>query len=254
MTDASQKEMFLAAMHVEGESLSHLLGTVGAQHWDQFFQDIDINQFMRESKASVAASEIRRPNKERDTANIQSLQQYLLPMLQSFAQATGNTEPLNVFLSQMGEAMDMHESPAELPEWRPPVDPQQQQIQQEQAQIQQEQQQVEHQLATADAQAEIQRKTAEAASKEADAQKKAAEAVAKQADAQKTMIDATAAMVETQVPTRVLGEIKHQQDLRHAEETHQQNLAHKEQEQVQGLLFTAQENNQKQEFGDGESE
>ena len=247
MTDASQKEMFLAAMHVEGQSLTHLLGAVGAQHWDQYFQGVDINQFMRESKASVEASEIRRPNKERDTANIQSLQQYLLPMLQVFAQETGNTEPLNVFLSQMGEAMDMHEPPAELPEWRPPVDPEQQQIQQEQ-------QQVEHQLATADAQAEIQRKTAEAASKEADAQKKAAEAVAKQADAQKTMIDATAAMVETQVPTRVLGEIKHQQDLRHAEETHQQNLAHKEQEQVQGLLFTAQENNQKQELDDGEFE
>lgn len=224
MTDASQMEMFLLAIHGRGVDLTHVLGGFGASQWDQYFGQMPIEQLMREAKATVEASEVRRPNKERDTANIQSLQQFMLPMLQQYAQETSNTEPLNQFIEMMSEAMEMQGSPIELPPWQPPVDEEQQQMQQQQQQL--------------------------------EMQKTAAEAESKKAGAQKALADAAATMIDSQVPGGMIGEMKHEQALRHKEELHYQNLAigsqvHEQaltqdgQSHVQMLLFNDIEGDQK---------
>ena len=205
MTEASQLEMFLAAMHIKGQDLVHLLGGFGASQWDQYFGNMPIEQLMRESKATVEASEIRRPNKERDTANMQAMQQYLLPLLQALAQQTGDTKPLNEFLERMAESMEMKPI-TDLPPWQPPPpSPEAQQM----------------------AQAE----------QMAGLEKTKADAQHKQASAQKAIVDAAVKQAEAENPSGIVGEMKHQQELRHNEELHQQQMAQDEGQYYQQLMF-----------------
>jgi len=207
LTDGSQLEMFLAAMHVEGPDLTHLLGDWASQQWDAIFGEMDLNVLMRECKATVEASEVQRPNKERDTANTQALLQYILPMAQQYAQEVGDATPLNDYLELVGESMDMAQPPIQFPPWQPQPDPQQQAIAQ--------------------------------AAQQLDLRKKAAEAGHKEAQAQKTMVDAAVSVQESQIPGGVIGEMKHEAEIRRAEEAHQQQLLHKEQDQVQDLVHTS---------------
>lgn len=212
MSDASRLEMFLAIMHVDGSSLRHLLGEIGSQIWNDMFEIQDLNDVLREMSATVEASEIRRPSKETETANIQSLQQYLLPVLQLFAQETGNTEPFNGFLEKIGEAMEMDTSQFAIPEWRPETDP-------EQAQLQQMAQQLELQKA------------------EAEVSDKQAAAGQKQAQAQKLLFDTAVAAQESGVNDGDIRELEHEQKLRHNEEEHSLSMMQSQDTHLQQLLF-----------------
>ena len=212
MTNASQLEMFLAAMHVDGSSLTHLLGGVGASLWDQEFKSQPVELLMREMKATVEASEVRRPDKERDTANTQAMQQYLLPVFQQFAQQTGDTGPFNGFIDKMGESMEMDVQEFHLPPWRPPQDPEQAQHQQAM-----------HQL-------EMEKTSAEVEDKKASTTQR-------QAAAQKAMVEAAATMVDAGIGNSEVQEMEHEQDIRQKEETHRQSLLHRQEDHVQQLLF-----------------
>ena len=212
-SDASQLEMILAALHVKGAHLTHLLGGFGASQWDQYFGEMPVEQLMRECKASVEASEVRRPNKERDTANIQTLQQFLLPTLTKFAETTGDTQPFNKFMEMIGDAMELEGDPIELPPWQPPVDPQQAEIQKQVQQL--------------------------------EMGKTAAETQHKEASASKAIADAVAKMHEVQQPAGgLINELKHEQEIRHKEDTHAQNMIQSDQEFIQGLLFADMQNEQ----------
>jgi len=212
MSDASQLEMFLAAMHVDGSSLTHLLGGLGSQMWDQQFKGQPVEVLLREMKATVEASEVRKPDKERDTANIQSLQQYHMPTLTQFAQQTGNSDPYNGFLDAIGKATEMETKDFHLPPWTPPVDPEQQQLQQQMQQL-------------------------EMAKTAAEVEDKKAGAGQKQATAQKAMVDAAATMAESVVNNGDVREMEHEQKIRQREEEHDQGMIHNQESHVQKLLF-----------------
>lgn|GEM_PF-1519456 len=238
LSNGSQMEMMLAAMHVRGVDLTHLMGQWGSQQWDAIFGRMDIDQLMRECRASVEASEVARPNKERDTANMQAMQQYLLPLLQQFAQETGDTGPLNDFLARLGDAMEMSEAPTQLPEWKPPVDEQQQQIQQQMQQLELQKLQSEN----AAKQAAAQKSQADAGKVQVDTQKSMVDTGKSHAETQKIATDTAIAIQEHQIPNRILGELTHQTDLRHKEEAHLQQLEHAEQDQIQDIFHTEAKN------------
>lgn len=219
MSRVSQSEMMAAVMYTEGSALTHLLGQWNAQAWDQIVKNIPLEQLLRETKATVEASELRRPNRERDTANAQSMQQYLLPLLQNYGQTTTNTEPLNGFLQTLGESMEMDMTPFMLPPWTPPApDPQQQQMMQ--------------------------------AAQESEIKETAASAEQKLAQAAKAKADALVAMSSIgqgeggEEQQEDLGlEMTHLQKLRHAQEMHEQKLQAEQAKMVQGLLFKEAEAN-----------
>lgn len=189
MSSFATVEMFLAAQHVEGRSLVHLIGEYQAMQWDMWRQSLPVEQLMLESKSQVTASEIRRPDKERDTANIQSLQQWYLPLAQSYAQDTTNTNPLNAVLDLVGESIEMDTSGLQLEGWQPPPpDEQQQQLQQ-----------ITQQSELEKTQSEVERNRSAAMQAQANAAK---------------------IMQESVVAPQVLGELEHEQELRHSEENH----------------------------------
>jgi len=220
MSDATQMELFSAIMYVKGITLTHLLGGYGASQWDSLISSIPIELAMREMRATVEASEVRRPNHERDTANMQALQQYLLPTAQQFAQETGKTQPLQEFLTLAAEAMEMP-ALAKLAEgfdeWRPPVDEESQK------------------LAQAQQQAELENVQSDSAKNQSAAKKLEADALA------------TIAEIGTEVEgTDVAGdkakeiqmdEIKFQQGLQHKQQDHEQKMIGNQDILVQKLLF-----------------
>ena len=212
ITNASQLEMFLASKHVEGASLTHLLGQFGGHLWDQEIRSQPDDVIFREMKATVEASEVRRPDKERDTANVQGMQQYWLPFLADYAKTTSDTGPINGFLDKMGDAMEMDTKPFHLPPWQPPTDPEQQQLQQQSQQL------------------ELQKLGAEVEDKQAGA-------LQKQATAQKAMVDAAATMADSSIGADDVKEMTHEQKLRHVEEQHTQKIIHDQEAHVQQLLF-----------------
>jgi hypothetical protein len=212
MSRVSQSEMMAAVMYTNGEDLVHLLGEHNAQAWDMLVKQIPIERLMREAKTTVEASELRRPNHERDTANAQALQQYLMPVLQMYAQSNGNYEPLNGFIKSIGESMEMDVSQFLMPST--PPDPEQMKLQQ-QAQ-----------------QTEIQETAASAQHKTAQAAKAKAEAVA-------TLAEIAGGDGESPEagPDPML-EQAHMQKMRHNEELHNQKLIAEQEKLVQDMVVT----------------
>lgn len=145
-TEIANLERIAAGWHVSGETLTPLLGQMGGQLWTQLITDSDPIVFLREMRMRIEANSIRKPNKSKENQNIQQLGAFLLPMLQWYAQTTGNTEPLNGFLNSAGRAIDQ-----DVDAWLlPPIN--QQQPSEEEMMAQQEAQELEKAKRVADVQ------------------------------------------------------------------------------------------------------
>jgi hypothetical protein len=131
MSELAQLEKFLAGWVVRGKPLTPLLGRRGAMYWDQLIATEDPEIIVREMSAMVEASDVRRPNKERLTANLQQMLQFLFPVLKEYAEITGDTGPLNEFLESFGESIDQDLRAWKLGPWSPQANPEAQQMQQE---------------------------------------------------------------------------------------------------------------------------
>jgi len=240
MSRVAANELSLAADVVRSESLIPLLGPIGAAMWKQFVESADTQSIMREMSCLVEATDVMRPNREKSLANLQALSQYVLPPFQKYAEATGNSKPLNGFLQSVAEAMDHDASEWNMGPWQPPADPAAQEMAQQQAQG-------EMALTAAD----VELKKAQAVSHIATAGQKGAEPEIKQMqfrlDAAKKMSDMQISQAaaeqkmqqqsdlhglkvnETQVSHQQLlsnREADHVQSLLHAEESHDQDLQH----------------------------
>jgi len=116
-----------------------LLGEYGASVWDQLIKSQPIEFILREAAVTIEAGTTRKPNKAREVANLEQIVPSLLPVLQGYAQATTNTEPLNELIDRMFNSLEMDGSGLKMGPLQPPPPPpeQQQQMQQEQQQGQQ---------------------------------------------------------------------------------------------------------------------
>jgi hypothetical protein len=224
MTASANLEKFLAGWTVEGYDLAPLLGRHGAHFWDQLIAGDDPEVFVREMQATVESSELRKPNRDRLMSNLQEMMQYMLPVLQGYAQTTGNTEPLNAFLEKMGTAMEQDVAGWRFGPWAPEPDPQMQQMQQMQMQLDQAKQE------------------AEVQSKQIDAQKAQVELQKAQVETQRASIEAENQIGANQVEVEskqlefLFDQAKHDQELEQDDEFHQQELSQKREEGLMGLM------------------
>jgi hypothetical protein len=169
----------------------------------------------------VEASEVRRPNHERDTANVQALQQYITPLLQQYAMTTGDTKQLNDFFDMIGESMEM---PAitrlKLGPWSPPTDEQSQQLMQ------------------AAQQAEVENVQSDSAQKQAAAKKLEAEAVATMAEMGSEGEGEGQNAAADKANEVAVDEVKFRQSLSHKQQEHEQKMISNQELLVQKLLFS----------------
>lgn len=126
------KELWLCAQYVPGASLQHLLGVYGAQMWDQQVRTIPFEIFLKQFDASVEVTDMRRPDHDKEISDHERILPFLLPVLQSYAQATGDTEPVNNLLQRYFSAMQLRDPDAfRMQAWSVRPDPTATQMQQQ---------------------------------------------------------------------------------------------------------------------------
>lgn len=102
-TKAATLEAFLAAIEIEGMDVEPL---IPAPLWDFLIASQDPEQVFREMECLVEATDVRRPNRERDLTNLQTLSQQATQVFLQFAQQHGDWEPLNNFLAATFKSME----------------------------------------------------------------------------------------------------------------------------------------------------
>jgi hypothetical protein len=142
-SQAEALEAFCTRFFVTGQDVEPLVGPFGRQLWEQFVMSTDVETVVREMHYTVAAGSARRPNKDRDVANVAQAVQTFGPMMLPMMQATGNVQPLNEMIRAWGKAADMDTSGMMLQP--PPPPPGQEQMMQAQIAMQQQQLQMEQQ-------------------------------------------------------------------------------------------------------------
>ena len=136
MIDAANLEKFAARWFVEARDLQGLFGPAEQFLWTRYVNDEDPEIVVREMKATVAAGSTRKPNKDRDTHNVNTIAPSLVPELSKHADITGDTNPLNRFFTLYGEAIDMDMSGLQMgPRTPAPPPPEVQQQMQQQAEM-----------------------------------------------------------------------------------------------------------------------
>lgn len=126
------KELWLCAQYVTGESLTPLLGPYGSQVWEQQVRAIPFEQLVRQFDASVEVTEMRRPDNDKEIADHERILPFLLPVLQSYAQTTGDTTPLNNLTQRYFSAMQLKDPAAFVMQgWSQQPDPAAMQLQQQ---------------------------------------------------------------------------------------------------------------------------
>ncbi len=143
-------EGMLSWLFVDGVDTKPLLGDIGAMLWDQYIKGGDFELVCRGMNYEIAASSIRRPNRERDIANLQEVISRWLPVAQAYGVQSGDYTPINGAIKQWGDLHDMDVTPLFFPE-KDPNDPAIQ-MQQEQVQAETEKLKADAQKALADAQ------------------------------------------------------------------------------------------------------
>lgn len=221
----AQSEAFVTRMFVGGNDVLPLVGPIGAHLWEQHVSGADIELITRQFQYTIEASSIRRPNRDRDIGNYQTVLAQFMPIVQQYGQSSGNYEPFNYLMQKWAEYHDADLDGAAIPSPEPPT-PEQMQRQEQLEQLQVEQ------LA-----AEVQRTQAETQAKLASAQPDLAEQMKVQAELER---DSVKAQAELQ-----LQQVESEQDLaikqRTAEMTLLQDAARHEQEMQQDRERHAQE-------------
>tara|TARA_Y100000593_G_scaffold92503_1_gene184354 strand:- start:12614 stop:15388 length:2775 start_codon:yes stop_codon:yes gene_type:complete len=154
MAECAKMEKFCCRWFIESKDVEPLVGKTGGYLWQQLITSQDPEVVVREMDATVEAGSARKPNKARDTQNIQQAMQILFPELSKHADVTTDTAPLNKFLSLWADTVELdidgmltdNRLPMQFQPWFQQQQQQQmQQQQQAQMQAQQQQQQMQQQ-------------------------------------------------------------------------------------------------------------
>lgn len=223
----ADKEVFCAYIHVAAQDIAEQLGPLGVAAWQELVTNEAPEAILRSSKTIVEASGIRRPNKAKDMADLQGMQQYLLPILAGQMAQSGDPGPLNGFIKAIGEAGEMDVSEFLFP----PPQPNEAGEQQQQAEL-------------AKIHAEVDKLTADAEKARADAQVAMTSQQTAEADAElKSQTAEHQMMLKQQAAEHQLG-VKEQM-LNLTAEAKQQELAHKDEAHVQSMSERMQEARQR---------
>lgn len=103
VVNVSTKELWLAAQYMRGQQLQPLLGTWGAMAWDTLLGGMDFNELTREMAVWIEATDLRRPNRDKDKSDLEMIAPFLLPEASRYAQMTGDPKPLNAIIARFGE-------------------------------------------------------------------------------------------------------------------------------------------------------
>jgi len=179
-TEVARMEKVTATLAVGPEDIAPQFGPAGSYLWQKLIVEEDPEVVLFQTDCTIEAGSVRKPNKDRDVANVNEMLPQLLPQLTAYAQATGDTDPINAMVRQWGDAIDQDVSGIQLGQWtpeQPQQDPNQIAQQQHEMEMQQreheqavEQNQQQHEMQMAQAQATLQQTQVDAQVQQQNAQ------------------------------------------------------------------------------------
>lgn len=136
MTETGDMEKLCTRWYVEPKDVADLFGKSGAMLWEEYITNEDPELVVREMRCTIEAGSARKPNKQRDSQNMQSALPVLVPELSKHADVTGDTGPINAFIKQWGDAQDFDITGFQMgPRVPQAPPPEQQQMQQQMQQL-----------------------------------------------------------------------------------------------------------------------
>lgn len=116
MSELARLEAF-AARKLAAEEIGIADIVPGAeQWWDTLVKTDDLDYAAREFDVRIEAGSARRPNRERDTDNMNQIMPVLMPVYTQYAAATGNYQPLNNLVSQLFTVLEKDPAGLMLPD------------------------------------------------------------------------------------------------------------------------------------------
>jgi hypothetical protein len=109
VVNVSKKEFWLAGQYMRGQQLQSLLGPFGSMAWDTLIGSMDFADMTKEMEIWVEATDLRRPNRDKDKADLEMIAPFLIPEASKYAQMTGDPKPLNAILARFGEVSQIRD-------------------------------------------------------------------------------------------------------------------------------------------------
>lgn len=100
-------EALAARWHLQPQDVAPVLGPVGGWVWGQFLQAADVSQIVHGLEYRIEAGSAKKPNRDRDAANMQQVIQTVFPSMIQVGMASGNFDAANAILRQWGKTMDL---------------------------------------------------------------------------------------------------------------------------------------------------
>lgn len=184
-----------------------LFGKVGSYLWERYITSQPVEAVFRDTDCTIEPGSAARPDEAKDVENINTLAQFVGPILQQVYMQTGNPQPLNWLLQNIADAHKLNLNGFSLPAPPPPQQPQLDPNQQAAQQMELQQKQLELQGQQAKQQGDLQFLQAKGQMDSArfalEMQKLQTELQLKQQEAQVKQIQAQAAVQQTMVNQQV---------------------------------------------------
>ncbi len=136
LTDGARLEAICTYFHVKAQDVGGILPPIGQQFWQQLIENAPGEKIVREYCYELVSGTARKPNKDRDVANMGQTAQVYAPLLFQFGGMAGDFTAFNNLMQRHGEAMDEDLSSFALQMPQPdPNQPTPEQMQAEQARM-----------------------------------------------------------------------------------------------------------------------
>jgi len=107
MSMVARKEALAARWHLSAKDVAPIMGLLGAQWWQQLLEASDPAEILMSLEYRIEAGSARKPNRERDAANMANAVQMLFGPLFQYSMNTGDVMPVNKLLADWSKSIDL---------------------------------------------------------------------------------------------------------------------------------------------------
>ncbi len=123
MTAVAAREAAAARYHLRSADVTPLLGPVAGHFWDRLVATADPARTHRQIDCRIEAGSTRKPNRERQAANMAQAIQTLFTPLYEYAGATMDVRPVNTLIADWASSIDLDPGRYQMQPPPPPAPP-----------------------------------------------------------------------------------------------------------------------------------
>jgi hypothetical protein len=121
MSCLARMEAFAVRWHLKGSDVAPVMGPAGQMFWDQLITPSNPTEILHNLETRVEAGTARKPNKDREVANMQEAMRTLFQPLWQLAMQTGQTGPVNSLVTDWCKSIDLDPQKYQIAAPPPPM-------------------------------------------------------------------------------------------------------------------------------------